>query len=639
MAPGEERAAQIDFNMELTRKADGLLAKASGQEHLLSIGCGHTVAFCKAAKAGCRTSQKSIQDSKGNINLQLLYADGQYKSMLDDGWDWEIIPAWIDKKYPKFANIGQKALNSSNNVASVVSEMEAAKAIADHMKDCACHSGWQQEAAEAVASIGAPCAPYCSHIVKFVDTFSGGADAPMVDFLDSVSKQFQCNVTIGETFWRTIVSAQWQTEQGQLPLLRVGLLLANLTSPKIEDGVARLLVKSDVSKLCVKSMLSDCLAVEKSLGQAITIAKSASASKRMRVDAEHGPLGRMFVRMILKLTDKEKLGAEGVAYTSYAPICDKYLAEMSELLGGLITFDGWTPAKPNVEGEKQAPVPKSAGPISLDQHNSPVWLAEQKGFTVSKLVYEKSTKRGPTNLFVIVELNDAFVALEPACDYEHSGKRIRVELGALLKEWGNTDAEPPFQLCNVESSEKPLSTDTLKAKMFLALVAAKKKYEKTDVLFYRRPDHVRSGKNYAASELTLTPFAPMANISAKKVLGISLGKHKLAGDQQELWLVPPAKPPLNASEKQVAESSLCAFFWVEITAVECEANMKEAEIDINGFKITVMQNFKPLKVHAKLLTYKSQKQAAAPLSNVMFVTAQAEPSGTRKDVQKRQRTR
>ena len=92
MQQGEGRAQQIEFNEALIRKSNGLLAPSSGSERFLTVGGGHTTAFCRAAKAGCRTSQKGMADQDGKLNLHMLYKDSVLEEMINDGWTWTIIP-------------------------------------------------------------------------------------------------------------------------------------------------------------------------------------------------------------------------------------------------------------------------------------------------------------------------------------------------------------------------------------------------------------------------------------------------------------------------------------------------------------------------------------------------------------------
>eukprot|EP00959_Pyramimonas_sp_CCMP1952_P445555 9328539-Pyramimonas_sp.AAC.1 len=38
-------------------------------------------------------------------------------------------------------------------------------------------------------------------LLELFEHFGGGDGAPLVAFMDSVAKQFGCNVTLGQTFW------------------------------------------------------------------------------------------------------------------------------------------------------------------------------------------------------------------------------------------------------------------------------------------------------------------------------------------------------------------------------------------------------------------------------------------------------
>ena len=34
-----------------------------------------------------------------------LFIQADFKEMINEGWDWVIIPSWIDEKYPKLVQI------------------------------------------------------------------------------------------------------------------------------------------------------------------------------------------------------------------------------------------------------------------------------------------------------------------------------------------------------------------------------------------------------------------------------------------------------------------------------------------------------------------------------------------------------
>ena len=516
MGTGEWKAKHVDFNVKLISKSKGLLAEPSGYERYVSLGCGHTVGFCKAAKATCKTSQRAIDDGHGHINLQLLYKDPQYKDMIDNGWDWVIIPQWVDERFPKLADVAQRALNASSNVASLVGEIEAGKAIADHMQDNADNENWKTDAVAAIVAMGAPCSSYAEFITTFVEQYAGGQEAPLIDFLDSVSKQFQCNVMLGETFWKAVVGTHTQAQGAKFPLVRNGLILANLTSPKIEDGIARLLVKNDVTKLFTKSKIQETLESEKLLHNAMTIVKSLRESGRIDADVDKGPLGRLFVRVILKLVDKELQGTEGVEYTMNG-IRKQFLDELSDIVGGKVTFSNWevSDMEPEKKRQKQSE-PSQKKTVSLEEHASLLWRAQDAGFRVNAIIFEKAMGNSAEHVYRITTLNDSFAVLEPACDYDGVGyKTVKVELEALMDEWHLYKSPPPFKLDVGELRHASTRTDQVKAAVYLAMLKADAEHGASsgDVAFFRCPDQVRTTKAFKKKRINACACSPSAKYS------------------------------------------------------------------------------------------------------------------------------
>ena len=83
---GKTRQAHLDKHASLIKRAGGLLAPINGSERYVTLGCGHTAAFCKQAALQGRTSEKSLQrtDSE-NIDLQKICSNAQFKIMIMDG--------------------------------------------------------------------------------------------------------------------------------------------------------------------------------------------------------------------------------------------------------------------------------------------------------------------------------------------------------------------------------------------------------------------------------------------------------------------------------------------------------------------------------------------------------------------------
>ena len=164
---GPTRVLNLTANAELVKKSKNLLAPVNGEELYLSLGCGHTVAFCKVAALGGPTPQKGLQDSMGNIDYGKLCKQAEFKAMLEQGWDWDIIPWDVDQMFPRFAKSAQKALNGSNSAATEIGELETACNLADLQEDLADNPEWEKVALQSVQDMCMSCAPYSSTILDF----------------------------------------------------------------------------------------------------------------------------------------------------------------------------------------------------------------------------------------------------------------------------------------------------------------------------------------------------------------------------------------------------------------------------------------------------------------------------------------
>ena len=617
----ELKYAQVQFNQRLIGKSDGLLAEQSGEERYLSLGCGHTVAFAKAADSGCRTSQPTIADENGKLDLQKLFADPVLKTMIQDGWDWTIIPSWVDTKFPKFADIAQKALNASNNVASLVGEIELAKTIADIMADGTAE-GWESMAIAAVQSMNAPAAHYAPVILEFVSQFSGGEGAPLIMFLDSVAKQFCCNAVLGEEFW-TVVTRTVLTKTKQLPLVRCALILANLTSTKFVDGIAKMLVRSDVSKLTTKAFKDDADKAETILSQARQIVDTLQAQKQLELGSDTGPLGRLWVRVIMKTTNKEKEGREQRKY-EFKEMKSLFLDELSAIVGTPVTYDRWTDAAaPKIDPVTNTP---RAAAVSLDQHSDPIWLAAQAGITVGKAVYERKMGYKPEGVFVVTIIEPSHATLKKCCPYDGINTIAKVDLESLITEWTLYKQDTPYRMECGEHRTISLQHDLVKTNLFQAAMAANGKVE-SGLVFFRRPDVVCASKPFKKGELVLAPVAPLANYTVKKVANaFCIGQVK----DIDYYVIPPVKPPTGkAFDEWKDDANVLGMWWVEETDDENEVNMHIVSKRFDSMNINVMTNCKALEAHTKLKKLKPILEKRA-LDNVISTVTTSASSKKRK---------
>ena len=121
----------------------------------------------------------------------------------------------------------------------------------------------------------------------------------------------------------------------KLPLLRVAFCLANLTSPKVEDGIAKCITTSDIKKLTSKThvvLAEECDGVLKDAIEIVAMTSDAESALK--------PLGQIFVRVGLFATDKAEKGLEGKKLTM-DEIKAMFLCAMSERVGKEIKYDQW----------------------------------------------------------------------------------------------------------------------------------------------------------------------------------------------------------------------------------------------------------------------------------------------------------
>ena len=236
---GQHRAEQLLANQKLIERAGGLLAPINDEERYLTLGCGHTAAWCKLADVGGPTPEKVLRDDAGRIDIGKIKKDAEFKHMIEIGWDWEVVPWEVDCAYPKFAQIAQKALNVSNHVSSEVGELETAVTLAEVASDPGMQEmpKWKELALENVRSLNMPCTAYANIILDFVLKYGGGLPAaPQVRFMDAFAKQFQCSVNLGEQFWSAMTYSEFSySKLSKFPFLRVAMAMANLTSEKQEE--------------------------------------------------------------------------------------------------------------------------------------------------------------------------------------------------------------------------------------------------------------------------------------------------------------------------------------------------------------------------------------------------------------------
>ena len=158
----------------------GLLAPINGKERHLTLGTGHCTAFVKAANAGCRTPISLIQSESGWINLEFLKKQKQFRTRLEQGWEFTELKWQVEAAWPSSPEILQRASNSSTEVASSVSELEGAVTIGECLE-----TSDSEATAIATATSGNPLwTSDAAVLAELACRYGGGRQFPLLHKLD-----------------------------------------------------------------------------------------------------------------------------------------------------------------------------------------------------------------------------------------------------------------------------------------------------------------------------------------------------------------------------------------------------------------------------------------------------------------------
>ena len=607
---GPRRDEHIQKNNLLIKQAEGLLAPLNGDERYVTVGCGHTSQFCKTADAGGITSEPSLQriDSE-KIDKQALCSNTNFGIMINRGWKWAVVKAIVDVNHPRFAEIAQGALNVRNHSSSSMGELEVCMTLAKRSS-----ADGRSEAVNLIERLCAPCKGYASVLLDYVVNFGGGNESFIIQFVDGVGKQFNADVTLGETFWNAVTYTQFFDKTSKFPLVRAALLLCNLTTCLVEDGIARLLSKTDVKTAASQKCAVEAARAERTLQEALDIVESISSLAKCLK-----PIGLLFVRIGLKLVGAEKKGREATEY-SMKRIRSLFLDGMAKIVQGPVHFDKWADVQDDSEDDhEKAPkagrTEESADAVqlaSLGDHASDAWLCSQAGFDIGSQVKEKALEPDPEHLYVIMDIDDGKVSLHQVCSFDGVPLKVSVDIGELLDNWTISRVEPPVSMGQGPALPQVFDEQLKRNDVFKAIHDLHIKHSKNydQLSYYRRPDHVRTRSGPIKAEaLVLVPLVPAGSImSGKKSGSIAIN---------DCCVFPAAKPALKegAPDEWAKGAAVNAYWWVTKTTDKKLVNIQESMHTIRDLDIPTLTNCVDLEPYTRLYVYVKPKTAAKPLLN------------------------
>jgi hypothetical protein len=527
----------LQWNRDGVVRAKGMLAEVSGSERFQSLATGHSAASCRAANAGCITPYTSIADANGRIDATVLKsASADMKEMLDEGWDFFIVPHWLPEECPEFCHLCQSALNASNAIHSVQNEVETGVALVEELQFCG--NDWKS-AIDACSATQPCCVEYMEVVAKFVKDFGGCApDYDMIKFLGGFSKDVGVSIMLGSEFTAAITNIEFQKSLQSYKYLRCAMVATQLTSQgqKVKDNIGKLLTVTEVNALKGKEKIQIIAKVERALQEAWRIVSSHQASKKVSDSQAYGLFGRCCMRLILHVFKKEKHGLDQTVFKTMDEVIDTFSQEVDMALGRL--DDAKITATGDVKAVAEAGVPAGAQDDATaagakadataagakadakagdkveaaDDVSTAIAVAKRKFSLFVDKYYQNKTDH-PNKVFKLSQFDDKGATFTP-CDM--FGRKVTKVVAAVefdkLKNW--TSMPPNFKASlvfslGVDDFVKPASLDveSTRAQLWIKLqeLHAEHPVEPNDVIFGFNPCQIFAGRDFVKGELALVP--------------------------------------------------------------------------------------------------------------------------------------
>lgn len=314
-----KKDSQMSAMQKLVQSSEKRLAPVTGQERFMTVSCSHMSQFAKAAGSGQCVSELPELETFSMEAIDAHFADEQFQKMVKDGWQWNVIQADVEEGCPWFPQMLQASLNTGNQIVKQSTEMEIAMAISYLYK---AHKSFDK--AIQLAQSATP-SSYLPVIALYMKNFGGGDDFPVLVFLQAVQKLFNSSLKLGEEFMTALAQAEFKSKDSTYPMVRAALIAANLSSPKVQDGIAKLLVKSDIDKAKSPSQRAVLDLTEKLLRLAFDTMHRADPAFEDKNNVKH--LAKLFIRSALFVVKKEGKGRESKVYGSLDAIHEKFEEE------------------------------------------------------------------------------------------------------------------------------------------------------------------------------------------------------------------------------------------------------------------------------------------------------------------------
>ena len=451
---------------------------------------------------------------------------------------------------------------------------------------------------------------YIDKLGRLATHCGGGAGVPLIRFMDRFAKCYGTHKILGREFTTAVVDLH-VSDVEPITWTRVALILANLASDKVSDGIAKLLVASDIEKIKSKTNKPKAIDLNACLKKAYNIVESMRNCGRIDMEQADELVGLFFIRSVLHLVGKGKQGPEGICYENQAEIITKFVSEASKMAGDGKEIDPdktWLLSSVPSEG---ASIDSGTQPIVLSDADlrDPVRIMESKGFQKGTNVIEKSVGAS-SGLYRVTGISDT-ISLEQVTAFQEASFTVEVDLDKFIKDWGTFKGKVPIavptEICPCPAQHVSIKSDMLRFEVFSGLRDFEQTNQPNKLLQYGMNPHVVVAReSISANKLVLTPFSDLQRIKVDE--SPSAVAVKVGGERMFV------SAPIRATdESKITDKHVLwvPFWWVKETDKEDEANMKLIACKHQNISFKVFRNTSALKQFDRLLYYKSKEQHAA----------------------------
>ena len=391
---------------------------------------------------------------------------------------------------------------------------------------------------------------------------------------------------IGEEMMNHLAFFNFKIPGQSMTLTRIALAACILSSKKQQDGISRLIYKSDLEKLKGKASTKKLDEILCSLWNEV---------QTVNLPSGYVCFGKACVRMILHTLSKEKIAKEET-FNSFEEILTQFHAEVQ----------GKTPAVPGSEASSSS---VTTDPVKdlVNSCASEVALLQNTHIKVGDRYL--CSQLYPDQVFVLHSID------ENGAHFEHKplfGSVVKhSEPLETLKQWKVTKKEMtqlcPPSLCQerlphnstmVRQEAERMQVNALLMEAYMA-----NKPDSDDLLnFTCHPSNLVLMKKVKKKALQLFPVGPCSLVQKKDLHNIlEKGKAVLVWWGDIPYQVQPFKTMGNFNKPDTDNGILCPFFWVKGSEDESTTNMTLSWVEFKHLKIPVLENQEAIPAETLLL--------------------------------------